>query len=163
SFAQALTASALAAQDKRIEVALLTNASGPHLNLYLEALAKAGTVSSVYLSDPDGRVEQPARKALGPKLAGSFRSPEELFSRNKPALALATLEAALSPPAIRAALSAGCHVMAEKPACTKLADFEALALQAREGNRSLVLALANRVDPAIQEMRRIVQSGEIGK
>jgi len=32
-----------------------------------------------------------------------------------------------------------------------------------QAKRSLVLALANRVDPAIVETRRIVQSGEIGK
>src|SRR5436305_9650851 len=120
-FTQALTASALAAQDKRIEVALLTNAAGPHLNLYLEGLAKTDEISRVFLSDADGRVEPSARKALGAKLAGSFRSPEELFARSKPALALVTLEAAIAPPAIRSALSAGCHVLAEKPACTKLA------------------------------------------
>jgi UDP-N-acetyl-2-amino-2-deoxyglucuronate dehydrogenase len=163
TFAQALTASALAAEDKRIEVALLTNAAGPHLPNYLEGLAKTDEISQIYLSDPDGRVEASARQALGAKLAGSFRLPEDLFAKHKPALTLVTLEALIAPPAIRTALVAGCHVLAEKPACTKLADFEALVRQAGETKRALVLALANRVDPVIQEMRRIVQSGEIGK
>src|SRR5204862_6517196 len=99
----------------------------------------------------------------GAKLAGSFRSPGELFARHKPALALVTMEALVAPPAVRSALSAGCHVLAEKPACVKPADFEALVRQAEQAKRSLVLALANRVDPVIVEMRRIVQSGEIGK
>jgi predicted dehydrogenase len=162
-FTQTLTASALAAQDKTIAVALLTNAAGPHLTLYLEGLAKTVEISRVHLSDPDGRVEAQARKFLGEKLGDSFRSPQDLFARHKPALALVTLEAALAPAAIRASLAAGCHVLAEKPACTRLADFEALVRQAGEAKRSLVLALANRLDPVIQEMRRIVQSGEIGK
>jgi predicted dehydrogenase len=86
-----------------------------------------------------------------------------LFARHQPSLALVTMEARLAPPAVNAALSAGCHVLAEKPACVRLADFEALARQAEQSKRSLVLALANRVDPAIVESRRIVQSGEIGK
>jgi predicted dehydrogenase len=158
-----MTASALAAQEKRVSVALLTNSAGPHLPAYLEGLAQAGEVSEVYLSDPDERVEPSARKALGSKLAAVYRSPEELFARHQPALALVTLEALLAPPAIRAALSAGCHVLAEKPACIRPADFEALVGQAGRARRVLVLALANRIDPAILEMRRLVQSGEIGK
>src|SRR5882762_1659381 len=162
-FTQALATSAVAAQEKRIGVALLTHAAGPHLAAYLEGLAKTDEVSAVYLSDPDGQVESEARRALGAKLAGSFRSPDELFARHKPAMALVTMEALLAPPAVRSALSAGCHVLAEKPACIKLSDFEALVRQAAQAKRSLVLALANRVDPAIVETRRIVQSGEIGK
>jgi predicted dehydrogenase len=163
SFTQAMAASMLAAQDKGIRVALLTNAAGPHLPAYLEGLAKTEEVSEVYLSDPDERVKSSARQVLGAKLVGTFRGPEELFAKHKPALALVTLEALLAPPAIQTALSAGCHILAEKPACTKLADFEVLVHRAEEAKRSLVLALANRVDPVILEMRRIVQSGEIGR
>src|SRR5712692_4548839 len=143
-FTQALATSAVAAPqatpqatDKRINVALLTHAAGPHLAAYLEGLAKADEVSAVYLSDPDEQVKSAASEALGAKLAASFRSPDELFARHKPAMALVTMEARVAPPAIRAALSAGCHVLAEKPACTKLADFEALAREARRVKRSL--------------------------
>ena len=162
-FTQALATSAAVAQEKRVSVALLTHAGGPHLGAYLEGLAKAEEVSAVYLSDPDEQVGSAARKALGTKLAASFRSPDELFAQHKPGLALVTMEARLAPPAIGAALSAGCHVLAEKPACVRMADFEGLVRQAEQAKRSLVLALANRVDPVIVETRRIVQSGEIGK
>jgi len=163
-FTQALAASAVAAaQERRIEVALLTHAAGPHLAAYLEGLAKADEISAVYLSDPDEQVKSAARKALGAKLAASFRSPDELFARHKPAMALVTMEALIAPPAIQAALAAGCHVLAEKPACTRIGDFATLVRQAGEAKRSLVLALANRVDPVFVEARRIVQSGEIGK
>ena len=55
--------------DKRIEVALLTNAAGPHLGPYLEGLAKTDEISRVYLSDPDSGVEQSARTTLGSKRA----------------------------------------------------------------------------------------------
>jgi predicted dehydrogenase len=162
SFTQALAVSALA-EDRRIGVALLTHAGGPHLGQYLEALAATAEVSSVFLADPDRQVEPAARTALGRKLEGSFLSPAELFANHKPQLALVAMEALLAPPAITAALTAQCHVLAEKPACVRLADFEALVRKAEGAKRSLVLALANRVDPAVLEMRRIVHSGEIGK
>src|SRR6266568_1068862 len=47
-FTQALATSAAAAQEKRIGVALLTHAAGPHLAAYLEGLAKTDEVSAVY-------------------------------------------------------------------------------------------------------------------
>src|SRR2546425_10583508 len=97
TFSQSLAASAAAAQEKRISVALLTHAAGPHLAAYLEGLAKADEVSDVYLSDPDEQVQSAARQALGAKLAASFRAPDELFARHKPALALITMEARGAP------------------------------------------------------------------
>jgi len=153
TFAQALAASALPAQDKRVAVVLLTHEAAPHLGAYLEGLAKTEEVSSVYLADAGGKVEPLARKALGAKLAGAYRSPKELFAVHKPQMALVTMEAALAPPVISAALGAGCDVLAEKPACTNLADFEVLVEKARQARRSLVLALANRVDPILLEAK----------
>lgn len=163
TFSQTLAASALTAAEPNLAVALLTHDNGPHLSAYLEALATTSDVSAVYLSDPDGTVEAAARKALGSKLQASFRSPAELFARHKPGMALVNMEAAVAPPAVEAALAAGCHVLAEKPACTRLADFEALVRKAETAKRSLVLALGNRVDPVLVAARRIAQGGEIGK
>ena len=40
------------------------------------------------------------------------------------------MEAALAPPAISAALDAGCHVLAEKPSCVRADDFAALVRKA---------------------------------
>ena len=73
------------------------------------------------------------------------------------------MEAALSPPVIAAALDAGCHVLAEKPSCVRLSDFEPLAAKARQKQRHLILALANRIDPVVIEARRLIGSGAIGK
>lgn len=145
------------------DVALLTHADGPHLSAYIEGLAKTAEAGSVSLCDPSGSTVDAVRKGLGDKFAAAYRSPRELFAARKPALALVTMEAKLAPPAIDAALEAGCHVMAEKPACVRVTDFEPLVAKAKAGNRQLMLALANRVDPVMREARRIVQSGLIGK
>lgn len=163
TFTHALAGSALLAAEKQIGVALLTHVAAPHLASYLDGLAATREVAQVYLSDPEGEVEPSARKVLGARLAGVFRSPSDLFAQHKPGMALITMEAAVTPPAVTAALAAGCDVLAEKPACTRLQDFEALVHKAAQGKRMLVLALANRVDPVIIEARRIVESGEIGK
>ncbi len=142
---------------------LLTHADGPHLSSYLPALAATPEASSIVLSDPSGTVEEPARKALGSKLTAVYRSASELLRVEKPALALVTMEAAVAPPAIHAALKAGCHVLAEKPACVRAADFDALAALAKNVNRQLVLALANRLDPLVVESRRLIRDGLVGK
>ena len=163
AFTSGLLASALPAAEPRIKAGLITNAEGPHLGAYLDGLAKAEEVSSVVLADSSGQVEALARKAMGAKLSAAYKTPREMFAKEKPTLALVTLEAAISPPAIHAALDAGCHVLAEKPACVRLKDFQDLARKADAEKRQLVLALANRIDPVMQETRRIIETGQIGK
>lgn len=141
----------------------MTHADGPHLNAYIDALGAIPDTGSVWLCDASGATEPLVKKGVGAKLAGVYRSPRELFAAHQPALALVTMEAGLAPPVIDAALDAGCHVMAEKPACVRVSDFEPLAAKAKAKGQHLMLALANRIDPTMMEARRIVQSGAIGK
>src|SRR5215471_10474154 len=133
---------------KRIKTALITGAGGAHLNYYCESLALAEEVASVSFCDPSGESNALARKLLGNKLASSYPDLASLFRKEKPDLALISMEAAASPPAIDAALDAGCHVLAEKPGCVHVEDFEKLNRKAKAHNRQLLLALGNRVDPA---------------
>jgi len=160
TFAAALPA---LAAGPHAEVALITHADGPHLSGYIDGLAKTPEVGNVYLCDPTAATEAAVRKGLGGKLSSVYKSPAALFAAQKPPLALITMEAGLAPPAIHAALDANCHVMAEKPACVRFSDFAPLAAKAKQRNRHLMLALANRVDPVVQEALRIVRSGSIGK
>ncbi len=151
------------AASPRADVALITHADGPHLSAYIDGLAKTPEVETVRLCDSTGATVDAVRKGLGAKLSGVYRSTAELFGANRCGLAVITMEAALAPPAIHAALDAGCHVMAEKPACVRSSDFAPLVAKANARKRNLMLALANRVDPVMQEARRIVQSGAIGR
>lgn len=158
-FTQALTA--LAAAPAQAEVALLTHADAPHLSAYIEGLAKTPEVAKVWLADPANEAQ--VRKGLGAKLAGVYKSPQELLNAQKPNLAIVPMEGRLAPPVIDAALNAGCHVMAEKPACIRAEDFAPLAAKANANNRHLMLALCNRVDPIMIQARRLVHDGTIGK
>lgn len=146
-----------------IQVAVLTNAGGAHVEAYLGGLAAAPEVASVVLADPDGKWEGDARKALGDRLAAVYPSYGALFAAEKPAMALITLEAALAPAAIDAALDAGCHVLAEKPACVDVADFAALAAKAEAKGRHLMLALATRRNPEVLKAKELIAGGAIGR
>jgi len=144
-------------------VGVLTHDGAAHLDHYFTSLAQAEEVTSVVLSDPSGKSVPEAREKLGRKLTGVYEAPAALLRETKPLMALVTMEAVSAPPVIDAALDAGCHVFAEKPACVRLEDFERLVAKAKRRDRYLMLALANRLHPAIQEAQRLVRTDMIGK
>jgi predicted dehydrogenase len=159
----ALPAFSAGAAPKRIKAAMITEAGGAHQNFYLESLGLAEEVGSVALCDPSGESEAMARKFLGGKLTAVYRDLPSLLAKERPDLALISMEGVTSPPAIEAALDAGCQVLAEKPACVRLEDFERLNRKAKARGLHLILALGNRVDPVMVEARRLVREGKIGK
>jgi predicted dehydrogenase len=54
-------------------------------------------------------------------------------------------------------------VLAEKPSCVQLRQFEPLAAKAKAKNLHLILALANRLDPVVMEAHRLIRAGTIGR
>ena len=145
-----------------ITVAFITNGEGAHLSAYFSALSDCEDVDSVVLSDPDGTTVEQAQQLLGKKLATVYSDPAKMLRAEAAQMALVSLEARLAPTAINLALDAGCHVMAEKPACVRVEDFAQLAEKANEKNLLLMLALANRLRPVNQEARRLIRTGYLG-
>ncbi|MBL9151963.1 MAG: Gfo/Idh/MocA family oxidoreductase [Verrucomicrobiales bacterium] len=146
-----------------VSVVVLTDAGGAHLDAYFEALGTLGEIGQVLLCDPSGESVALARKALGAKLAAVYERPADVFAKEKPDLAVISVEAVQGPPLIETALRAGCHVFAEKPACLRAADFEPLVRLAESQSRHLMLALANRITPAVREARRLIGAGTFGR
>lgn len=146
-----------------IKVGIITHAQGPHLDQYLAALARTEEAEAVFLVDPSAQTVAQAQKALGDKLKKSYKEAGAMLRDAQPQMALVTMEAGLAPPAIDAALEAGCHVFAEKPACVRAEDFAKLVKKAQEKHRHLMLALANRLHAPVREARRLVQEGKLGK
>ena len=68
-----------------------------------------------------------------------------------------------SPGVIRAALESGAHVLAEKPACVRPADFAPLVRVADSKHLHLMLAVANRATTTIKKARSVVVGGAIGR
>ena len=110
---------------EKIKVGLLTHSGGAHLDAYLTALAATDECEEVVLADPDGKWEEAARRILGKKLTHVAVDVAKLLAEHRPGMALVTMEARLAPPVIDAALEAGCHVFAEKPACIRTASATA--------------------------------------
>lgn len=150
-------------QTPGIKVAVITNAGGAHLGAYFNALAKTAEATSVVLADAHGTAAEDARKVLGEKLTAIHQDRDRLLAEEKPDMALVSLEARLAPEAIAAALEAGCHVLAEKPACLSAEDFETLVVQAEGQERHLMLALANRLNPEIQQAKQLISDGALGQ
>jgi predicted dehydrogenase len=148
---------------KTIKVGVITHAQGAHLDHYFSSLAKTVEADSVVLADPGGQTVALARKALGDRLRGTYKDAAELLRREQPQMVLVSMEAALAPPAIDAALEAGCHVLSEKPGCVRAADFEPLVRKAQRKHRHLMLALANRSHEAVRQARQLVMEGKLGK
>ena len=148
-----------------ITVGVITDAAGAHLDAYLGGLSSCEGVEQVALADPTGSVFDQARTLLTarfPKIQ-TFRDYRVMLQTVRPKLALVTLEAYRAPEAIRQALEAGCHVLAEKPACVRTEDFESLVRLADAKHLHLMLALANRVAPPIKKARELVATGALGR
>jgi predicted dehydrogenase len=148
---------------RAIKLAVLTNAEGAHLGAYFPALAQTAEAEEVVLADPSGVTFEQARKALGKKLKATYKDVPTLLTKEKPHMALVSMEARLAPPLIDAALEAGCHVLCEKPSCVRAENFESLVKKAERNHRHLMLALANRVHAPVREARRIIKEGLLGK
>ena len=146
-----------------ITVAVLTNVGGAHLDAYLAGLAVTEDVDAVVVADPSGVSEASARKTLGAKLKSFEKDHAKALADHQPAMALVTMEAVQSPPVIKAALEANCHVLAEKPSCVRAEDFEPLVTLADMKHRHLMLALANRLLGTAQAAKKLIHSGQIGK
>lgn len=148
---------------RTIRVGLITQAGGAHLDQYLPSLAGTEEVASVSVADPSGKAPDLARRMLGAKFAKSYASAAELLASEKPDLALVTVDGASAPALIKSALEAGCHVLSEKPACVRPDDFAELVRLADAKHKSLMLALANRTNTVMQEARRLIRAGALGK
>ncbi len=148
---------------EKIPVALITHAGAAHLEAYLAGLAATVEAESVVLADPDGNAEASARKHLGAKLKQVYKSSQELWKNEQPKMALVTMEAKVAPPYIAQALEAGCHVLAEKPACVRVEDFAEVVRLADSKHLQVMLAFANRLHPSIIAARKLLQAGAMGK
>jgi UDP-N-acetyl-2-amino-2-deoxyglucuronate dehydrogenase len=148
---------------KSIKVGIITQADGAHLPDYFNSLAKIEEAEAVALADPSGKSEEMARKALGDKLKGVYKDGADMLKRFEPQMVVVSLEAVAAPPVIRSALEAGCHVFAEKPSCTNAEDYAKLVRLSQEKHRHLILAVANRSHAPVQEARRLIKDGKLGK
>lgn len=147
-----------------IRLGILFEPDSPHADGYLHAAAALNNVTEIAITDPTGIYLPRARKQPGAdsKQWTSFNTPAELLAKQKPELVIASAAAYRTPPLVAQALEANAHVLAEKPGCVRIADFERLARTADSKHRHIMLAVANRSVPLVRRAHELVSQGAIG-
>jgi predicted dehydrogenase len=150
---------------EKINVALITEPQGPHIDIYIECLAGSAGVGEVSVADPSGAIFERVKSKLAGKsgTVHEYRDPQALLRERKPDLVIAAFSADHAPPIIEASLNAGAHVLAEKPGCVRAADFERLTKLAESKSRHLMLTFSTRMNPFVQKAHELVHNGALGK
>ena len=148
---------------KSIKVGVITHQQGAHLSAYFPALKNITEAAEIAIADPGGHTFPAAKVALGDKLTATYDNVAKMLKKFRPEMVLVSMQADQAPPAIDAALEAGCHVLAEKPSCVRVEDFQALVRKAQSKHLHLMLALANRIHVTAKKARQLVSDGMLGK
>jgi len=120
-----------------------------------------GSFGSVSICEEDpARLERGAKENPGALKIKRFA--DLLADPQVTAVALATPVASHYPLAL-AALEAGKHVLVEKPLATSSAEAERLVAVAKAGKRVLMVDHTFVYHPAIQRIRSLIRSGELGR
>ena len=86
---------------KQVTVALVTNRTGAHIGAYLNAMRDTKACGAVVMADPDNRWTEAARKTLGPKLKAVHADAKVMLAKDKPAMAIVSMEAKAAPAATK--------------------------------------------------------------
>ena len=113
----------------------------------------------VVCEEDPSRLARAKGECPGVETSGSFL--DMLADTSIEAVALATPVATHYPLAL-AALRAGKHVLVEKPLATQSAEAEELIRVAAEAKRILMVDHTFVYHPAVQRIRALIQSGEVG-
>lgn len=147
-----------------IRVALITQQDGPHLGIYFPAIANSSSISRVAVADSSGTTFESAKRMLGKHADFEpYRDSAVMIRDFRPNLVVLALAAHRAPARIQEALAAGCHVLAEKPACVRVEDFRPLVKLAKENKLNLMLALPSRLAPDTLRAKEIVDAGWLEK
>ena len=92
-----------------------------------------------------------------------YASLEELLKKEKPEAVTIAVPTENHHRAVLEALAAGCHVMVEKPIAATLAEADELVAAARSASRVLAVGHIERYNPAVLELKRRLDDGQLGK
>lgn len=88
---------------------------------------------------------------------------EELLERTRPDVVHITTPPGSHLPLTRASVSAGCHVLVEKPLTPTLAEAEALVSEVKRANKKLGIGHTYYFDPPALIMRELIAQGVLGE
>jgi len=146
--------------DRKVKIGVV-GLGGRGVYLGYGAFAKNPRAELVAVCDFDTKKLEAVKKKFGdgPKLYADLN--EMLADRDVEAVVVATPDHAHAQNAI-AALNAGKHVFLEKPMAQKIADCDAILDAWQRAQTILLVGLELRYCSVCQEMRRLIDRGDIG-
>ena len=145
-----------------INVAVITDALGWHLESWAALCGESEQVERVLLYDPSQAQVRLVRRKVGNKLVGVYSNPADLFAEHEVQLTVVTMSPAVMPTLARTALEAGSHVLIEKPGATSPEAYASLVELANARGLFICMALDN-LFPIVREARQMVAEGHLGR
>ena len=128
---------------------------------HLPVLKKLKTVEVAAICD----VDLPKARALADRfqIEDVFDDIEDLLDHAQLDAILVATPNHLHEPHVMAGLSAGCHVLVEKPGSLSASGEQRVARLAERKNRVVMVGMTHRYRPDAQAVRSFIQSGELGE
>jgi UDP-N-acetylglucosamine 3-dehydrogenase len=117
-------------------------------------------VQLVAVADPD---PEALRRATTGRGARGYADPVRLFAEEQIDLVSIVAPTSLHRDVTLAALAAGAHVLVEKPIASSREESEEMIRAAEHAGRILTVGHIERFNPAIRELRRRLEAGELGR
>jgi len=117
-------------------------------------------VELVAMADPDPAALQ---RAGSGRRARGYAEPERMLAEEKLDLVSIVTPTGLHLPVTVAALRAGANVLVEKPIAATREEAEAMIAAAADAGRMLTVGHIERFNPAVRELRRRLDAGELGR
>ena len=127
---------------------------------HARVLSELENVQLVAVCDTD---EQRLAAVADGRSIGAFNDYSTMLHEVALDAVIVAVPARLHEPVARAAIDAGCAVLVEKPLAPSLREGHCLALAAAAAGVPLMAGHIERFNPAVQELARRVQAGEIGR
>ncbi len=125
-----------------------------------KAIQNTGLGTVVAVADAS---ESAARALAGQAGCESFRSADQLLARGGIDAVIVAVPNAFAPAIVLSALSAGAHVLCEKPFGTSASEAERMVAAAAAAGRLVKVGFNHRFHAGIRKAKELFDAGEIGK
>ncbi len=127
---------------------------------HARVLNELGGVELVGVADPDAAA---IGRATAGRTARGYATAAELLAVEHPDLVVVAVPTSLHLSTVLEALDAGAHVLVEKPIAPDRAEAEQMIAAAEAADRILTVGHIERFNPAIRELSRRLDDGELGR
>ena len=128
--------------------------------IHLRVLKDIPEVELVGVADPDVEMARSAAQKYGTPVFADYL---QLLAEKKPQAVVVATPTKFHKEVTLAAIGQGMHVLVEKPIAGTVEDAEEMIAAAERANVTLAVGHIERFNPAVLELKRRVENGELGR